>query len=77
LGNDYAIIEDIPEVQLQRNTDTYFECPNCGAHREVIVYSEDIINNENIRECFKCGKKVKIINLGEFNKNASQDTISI
>lgn len=59
----------IPEVKLQRSDDTYFECPNCGGYREVIVYSEDISNNNNIKECSRCGHKVRIVNLGEFYRD--------
>lgn len=72
-ADNWEIIEDVPEVKLQQSNDTYFICPQCGKYRELQVYSEDISNNNNIHTCYNCGKRVRIVNIGEFYTQSSTD----
>ena len=79
LAEDWEIVEDIPEVKLERNF-TFF-CPNCQTHRVLQQLKIPDFEKEVVT-CGNCGTKVKFTNSdygvldSEFNKNASKNTIS-
>lgn len=64
-AEDWEVIEDIPKIKLQRSTEAYYECPKCKRTDSIIVYIENVHNNDTLHECRYCGQKFNLINLKE------------
>jgi len=65
-SNDWEIIEEIPEVELHRSIELYFNCPKCSETQEQLIYPED--DKHEVKECRFCGQKFRFSNLEEMKK---------